>query len=943
MKLKYYFVLFLLFNIAQAQNSYVSRALAVLDLTQKNAETNNSNLFSVEHIVKTMGIPYLTTKNLSEAIKYPVILATSDFLDNTFNTAELNTLTNYVNNGGVLIATNIASSKYYSLFGISGYSTSTKRYSLNWIDPSNDSALRWIDDSLELTISLGSKNYDNVISSRSYLLSNSTALAFYDDNTVAAGKNNYGAGSTYFFGISWRMIILFNQFNYDYEAQRIWSEGFEPTSDVVMLFVKGIYAKHVSFAIWKHTAPYDNKAVMIMTHDIDWGQAFDTMRLCADLEKKYKIKTEYFVTTHYIRDDEDSDYYSDSIADVIYVKEQGMNIGSHSVGHFSDFSKGSVFPIGSPGNTKENYYPQYLDGITKNGTCFGECEVSKNLLEQDCGANIRSFRSGFLAFNPNQILVLDSLGYDFNSTQSACDVLTHFPYQQHKEQSFSGRLSRIYEIPLTIDADPVTQENWRSLIDYHLTLIDKIKASNAIINILVHPGRLPKIWYVENLLQRLPKDVFVMNLEDFGDYWKDREVFDFTSTVNNNIMTLSVPDNELPLNPYFSLIINNGKNLSDIVVKSQSGSIIQYFKSDFDANDIVIYLGQPQNTEITILQQPQSQNQCIGNSFPLKVDVSALPPIKYQWYKNNILIQGATGEIYEIKNATNADAGIYYCSVTNEYSHINSNTAKININQIDNTEIKPKEGQSFYYSKDSTLYFCNPIELQIKAVPGADFSYQWFKETDLIAGATNTIFQVSESALYSLEITNSSGCKSKSNILNLVKPENLKAKLSITGSESFCSGQTATLYTKEISNESFESGNFNEFNWQSSGDQVWMIDNSNKYVGSYSAKSGLITHLQSSILTISQYVEKDTEIGFAYRVSSETNYDFLRFYINGKLKGEWSGEVEWTSILFSVNRGYNEFRWVYSKDKSVNTGSDAAWIDNIDFPAKATGLLTYQW
>ncbi|MBP7497225.1 MAG: hypothetical protein KA792_06150, partial [Bacteroidales bacterium] len=73
---------------------------------------------------------------------------------------------------------------------------------------------------------------------------------------------------------------------------------------------------------------------------------------------------------------------------------------------------------------------------------------------------------------------------------------------------------------------------------------------------------------------------------------------------------------------------------------------------------------------------------------------------------------------------------------------------------------------------------------------------------------------------------------------------------------------TATLYTKEISNESFESGNFNEFNWQSSGDQVWMIDNSNKYVGNYSAKSGLIAHLQSSVLTISQYVEKDTEISF---------------------------------------------------------------------------------
>jgi len=72
---------------------------------------------------------------------------------------------------------------------------------------------------------------------------------------------------------------------------------------------------------------------------------------------------------------------------------------------------------------------------------LGETEVSKLLLEQDFGTMCRSFRAGFLDFNPKLINALDTLGYAFNSTFSANDVLTDFPYlsvkkmlTQHQEQ-----------------------------------------------------------------------------------------------------------------------------------------------------------------------------------------------------------------------------------------------------------------------------------------------------------------------------------------------------------------------------------------------------------------------------------------------------------------------------------------------------------------------------
>tara|TARA_X000000368_G_C22449925_1_gene458543 strand:- start:18 stop:521 length:504 start_codon:yes stop_codon:yes gene_type:complete len=68
------------------------------------------------------------------------------------------------------------------------------------------------------------------------------------------------------------------------------------------------------------------------------------------------------------------------------------------------------------------------------------------------------------------------------------------------------------------------------------------------------------------------------------------------------------------------------------------------------------------------------------------------------------------------------------------------------------------------------------------------------------------------------------------------------------------------------------------------------------------------------------------------KVSSESNYDFLKFYIDGQLQGEWSGEVNWSSETFFVNAGQHTFSWVYSKDESVSDGSDAAWVDYILFP-----------
>ncbi len=133
--------------------------------------------------------------------------------------------------------------------------------------------------------------------------------------------------------------------------------------------------------------------------------------------------------------------------------------------------------------------------------------------------------------------------------------------------------------------------------------------------------------------------------------------------------------------------------------------------------------------------------------------------------------------------------------------------------------------------------------------------------------------------------------------------------------------------------EDFETGNFNAFPWTFGGNLPWTITNTGAQQGTSAAKSGAITHNQTTSLQTTRVLNTAGEISFWYRVSSEANYDFLRFFIDGVQQNQWSGTIGWTRVTYPVTAGTRTFRWLYYKDDSVNTGDDCAWVDYIIFPA----------
>ncbi|MEV0379793.1 hypothetical protein [Nonomuraea sp. NPDC050643] len=79
-----------------------------------------------------------------------------------------------------------------------------------------------------------------------------------------------------------------------------------------------------------------------------------------------------------------------------------------------------------------------------------------------------------------------------------------------------------------------------------------------------------------------------------------------------------------------------------------------------------------------------------------------------------------------------------------------------------------------------------------------------------------------------------------------------------------------------------------------------------------------------------------TSLTFHYRVSSESDFDIFHVLIDDAEMLVISGEVDWTPATFNVT-GRSRVTFQYTKDPDVDSGLDAAWVDQIAFTVPDTG------
>ncbi|BDS07702.1 hypothetical protein NT6N_27420 [Oceaniferula spumae] len=146
----------------------------------------------------------------------------------------------------------------------------------------------------------------------------------------------------------------------------------------------------------------------------------------------------------------------------------------------------------------------------------------------------------------------------------------------------------------------------------------------------------------------------------------------------------------------------------------------------------------------------------------------------------------------------------------------------------------------------------------------------------------------------------------------------------------------------EVGDELFATGGVApaDFNSTADSDADWVVVSDEAQEGDFSMRAGNVGNSQKSVLRVTR-VFGDGEIVFYLKVSSEENWDGIRFYIDGVRQDvvvdgprvEFSGERDWTEFRYAVTAGSHELRWEYDKDGGVDNGSDTAWMDGFRFEA----------
>ncbi|MBI3879480.1 MAG: hypothetical protein HY301_05380 [Verrucomicrobia bacterium] len=204
------------------------------------------------------------------------------------------------------------------------------------------------------------------------------------------------------------------------------------------------------------------------------------------------------------------------------------------------------------------------------------------------------------------------------------------------------------------------------------------------------------------------------------------------------------------------------------------------------------------------------------------------------------------------------------------------------------------------------------VTLTVGASGAAPLTYQWFFNTNALAGANAPALDLkgvtpAAAGAYFVIVSNSAGTATSSNAL-----------------------LTVTLPTLPLG----DAVDRTNLVWATSGNGAWFGQTFTTFDGVDAAQSGFITNNQQSVLQTT--VSNAGTLAFYWKVSSETNFDFLTLVLDGTNQSAISGEVNWQAAQLVIPAGTHTVQWIYSKDVSVSAGQDAAWVDQVTFAASFT-------
>jgi len=236
-----------------------------------------------------------------------------------------------------------------------------------------------------------------------------------------------------------------------------------------------------------------------------------------------------------------------------------------------------------------------------------------------------------------------------------------------------------------------------------------------------------------------------------------------------------------------------------------------------------------------------------------------------------------------------------------------------------------------------------PASLSQSVATGANPQSQSFQ----VSATGGTVsYAISDNAAW-LSVAPESGSSSGAALTHTVSyntaslaPGTYQAVITITAPGAANSPQTLSITLAVMGGDLGQALDTTNLTWTAGGDAAWFQQSTITHDGADAAQSGVLTDNQSCWFQTT--VTGPGELTFWWKVSSELNYDFLRLYVDGVESPEKiSGSTEWIPVTVSIAAGPHTLRWAYTKDYSIASGMDAAWVDEVHFiPANQTPVLS---
>lgn len=480
--------------------------------------SEDSAWLGLAHGLRSIGVPFRITRDVAEATRHDMVLAYPLLSGRTLDEPGRMALRRYVEAGGTLIATQVLGGGLQDLFGFSSVTESRAHHSITFEEAPG---LEWLSHPHERTVLLGQPDLQASWVGTQVYDGAQQVLARFDDGSAALLKGaNESGGNAYALGFDLGFFILRAHNDRNDQSYRAYANGYEPSVDVWLRWLKALYRKHELLAVTLGTVPQGQQLAAVVTFDVDYVASMDNLLAYRDLLVRESVPATFFLQTKYYRDFQDEGFFNDrTLAAVDALVKADMEIASHSVSHSDMYAS---VPLGDGHERFPGYQPRVKAiGDTRGATVLGELRVSRFLLQQLSGAPVASFRPGYLATPPQLYEAMEAAGYRYSSSATAGNLTTHLPFRANAQRSYSHETG-IFEFPIAIEDEflPVMDQR----VDEALALARQLAQYGGSYVILIHPNEIDhKYRFLEQVLPKLKPFAWFGTLSQYGSWWAARD------------------------------------------------------------------------------------------------------------------------------------------------------------------------------------------------------------------------------------------------------------------------------------------------------------------------------------------------------------------------------------------------------------------------------------